>query len=107
MSVDTLDNDHTRPLLVLPDVQQVSPQSLILGSRTALKSVSKVVRNDNLGLLSGERRGRGRVGGRRVQVNLSLLRERKRCKEQKRQSWAISLCDLKQVSVATLTHRGC
>lgn len=90
LGIDTLDDHHTRPLLVVPNIQQVAPQTLILGSRAALNSVSEVVRNDDLGLLGGERRGRGRVGGRRVQVDLGLLRERKRCEEQKRQSCHVS-----------------
>lgn len=81
LGIDTLDDDHTRPLLVLPDVQQMAPQSLILGSRAALNSISKVVRDDDLGLLGDECRGRERVERRRVQVDLGLLRERKRGEE--------------------------
>lgn len=81
LGIDTLDDHHTRPLLVLPDVQEVAPQSLILRSRAALDSVAEVVRDDDLGLLGGECRGRGRVGRRRVQVDLGLLRERKRGEE--------------------------
>lgn len=57
LGVDTFNDDHTRPLLMLPDVQQVSPQTLILRSRTVLNSISQVVRDDNLGLLGGERGG--------------------------------------------------